>query len=88
MPATLPGKPRTRHQARPKRNPDETGTPESFILAKLRARAENPEELIASVARESGIDEPILKDAVMRLLEDRRVRFDLNWDLCLSRSPR
>lgn len=88
MPATLPGKPQTRHQTHPKAAGDEAGTPEDFVLAKLRVRAAAPEQLITSVARENGIEEPRIKDAIMRLLEDRRIRFDLDWNLCLPRPTR
>ena len=84
MQSTLIRKPRVRPPARPK----EVGQPESLILEKLQAGAKNPEELIALLAQESGIDEPKLKDGIMRLLEDRRIRFDLSWDLYLPRPTR
>lgn len=86
MPATLSSQPQTPHQVNHRSAGDQLAAPETDILEDLKAGAKAPEELISRLAERSGIDELRLKNAIMRLLEDRYIRFDLNWDLRLART--
>ena len=54
---------------------------EEALLKELQAGSRQPAELVVELANGKKQDEELYRESIMRLLADKRIEFDKNWNL-------